>query len=85
MDRDSISAYLRLPSNLVTRESISNTLRLKRTGISTISALLNYNNNTPATALTTTQDSLQGLEEGLEDSQFPSVQVQRISGFNNAC
>jgi len=45
-----------------TRESISDTLRLERTGISTISALLNYD-NTPAPA--TTQDSLQGSANSL--------------------
>jgi hypothetical protein len=67
MDRDSISAYPRLPSNLVTKESISDTLRLKRTGISTISALLNHNNNTLVTVFITTQDSLQGLKKGLKD------------------
>jgi hypothetical protein len=67
VDRDSISTYPRLPSNLVTGESISDTLRLERTGISTISALLNHDNNTPATALATTQDSLQGSEEGPEE------------------
>lgn len=33
-----------------------NTLRLKRIGINTISALLNYNNNTLAIAFTITED-----------------------------
>ena len=42
-----------------TRESISDTLRPERTGISTISALLNHDNNTPATAFAITQDSIQ--------------------------
>jgi hypothetical protein len=45
-----------------TGKSISDTLRLERTGISTINALLNYDNNTPATAPATTQDALQGPE-----------------------
>jgi hypothetical protein len=45
-------------------ESISDTLRLERTGISTINALLNYDNNTPATAPATTQDPLEGPEDG---------------------
>ena len=36
-------------------ESISDTLMPERTGISSISALLNHDNNTPATALPTTQ------------------------------
>lgn len=45
-----------------TGESISDTLRLERPGISTIGALLDHDNNTPATAVTTTQDSLQGSE-----------------------
>lgn len=45
-----------------TGESISDTLRLERTSISTISALLNYDNNTLASAPATTQDSLQGSE-----------------------
>ena len=46
-----------------TRESISNTLRLKRTSISTISALLNYNNNTLTIAFTITQDLIQDSED----------------------
>ena len=46
-----------------TGESISDILRLERPGISTISALLNHDNNTPATVPTTTQDSLQGSED----------------------
>jgi hypothetical protein len=47
-----------------TGASISNTLRLERTGISTISALLNHdNNNTPATAPATTRNTVQGSED----------------------
>jgi hypothetical protein len=38
---------------------ISGTLRLERTSISGISALLNHDNNTPATSLTTTRGLLQ--------------------------
>jgi hypothetical protein len=45
-----------------TRELISDTLRLERTGISTISALLNYDNNTSAIAFATTQYSLPSSE-----------------------
>lgn len=53
-----------------TGEPISDTLRLERTGISTISALLNYDNNTPATAPATTQDTLQGSANSLIEDFF---------------
>jgi hypothetical protein len=39
---------------------------------------LNHDNNTPATAFAITQGSIQDSEE----SQFPALQVQGISGFN---
>jgi hypothetical protein len=61
-----------------TGESISDTLRLERTGISTISALLNHDNNTPATAPTTTQDSLQGSANSLIEP------VSDITGKENS-
>jgi hypothetical protein len=61
-----------------TGESISDTLRLERTGISTISALLNYDNNTPATAPATTQDSLQGSANSLIEP------VSDITGTENS-
>jgi hypothetical protein len=78
MDRDSISSHPRFvspPSSQVhghyhdvdqrqrTGASISNTLRLERTGVGTISAFLNIDKNTPTTAFVTTQVSLQGLED----------------------
>jgi hypothetical protein len=47
-----------------TAESISDTLRLERIGIGTISALLNHDNNTSTTALAIAEDSLQGSEDG---------------------
>jgi hypothetical protein len=47
-----------------TGELISDTLRLERIGISTISALLNHDNNTLATIFATAQDLLQGPEGG---------------------
>jgi hypothetical protein len=56
-----------------TGESISDTLRLERTGIGTISAVLNHDNNASTTAPTTAQDSLQGSEDGrtgTENSRF---------------
>jgi hypothetical protein len=60
-----------------TRESISDTLRLERTGISTISTLLNYDNNTSTTALATTQDSLQGSEDSRTEP------VSAVAGTDN--
>ncbi|KAH7308333.1 hypothetical protein BKA65DRAFT_485677 [Rhexocercosporidium sp. MPI-PUGE-AT-0058] len=45
------------------RESISDTLRLERTGFSTISALLNHDNNTPSTARPITLDLVQGSKD----------------------
>jgi hypothetical protein len=60
-----------------TGELISDTLRLERTGISTISALLNYDNNTPATAPATTQDALQGPEDGRTEL------VSAVAGTDN--
>jgi hypothetical protein len=47
-----------------TGESISDTLRPERTGVSMISTLLNHDNNTPATAFAITQDSIQDSEDG---------------------
>jgi hypothetical protein len=61
-----------------TGESISDTLRLERTGISTISALLNHDNNTPATAFAITQDSIQDSEDGCPES------VSSVAGTENS-
>ena len=61
-----------------TRKSISDTLRLERTGISSIGALLNHDNNNPATAPSTTQDSLQGLEDRCTE---PISSVASIENF----
>jgi hypothetical protein len=55
-------------------ESISDTLRLEQTNISTINTLLNYNNNTLASAPATIQDSLQGSENG---------HIKPVSGIAN--
>jgi hypothetical protein len=60
-----------------TGESIAEALRLERIGISTISAVLNHDNNTSTTALATAQDSLQGLEEGRIET------VSGIAGTEN--
>jgi hypothetical protein len=60
-----------------TGESISDTLRLERPSISTISALLNQDNNTPATAPTTTQDSPQGSEDSRTEP------VSSVAGTGN--
>ncbi|KAF8862764.1 hypothetical protein BDZ45DRAFT_182906 [Acephala macrosclerotiorum] len=59
-----------------TGESISDTLRLERIGISTISAVLN--NNTSTTALATAQDSLQGSEDGCTET------VSGVAGTENS-
>jgi hypothetical protein len=56
--------YCHVDQRQRTGESISDTLRLERTGISTISALLNHDNNTPATAFAITQDPIQDSEDG---------------------
>jgi hypothetical protein len=61
-----------------TRESISDTLRLERTGIRTISALLNHDNNTPATAFAITQDSIQDSEDGCPEP------VSSVAGIENS-
>jgi hypothetical protein len=53
-----------------TGESISDTLRLERTGISTINALLNHDNNASATTFASTQDSLQDAEDGCTEPVF---------------
>ncbi len=60
-----------------TGESISDSLRLKQTGISTISALLHYNNKSPATTIITTQDLLQGSESNRTEL------VSVIAGIEN--
>ena len=60
-----------------TGESISNTLRPERTGISTISALLNHDNNTPATAFAITQGSIQDSEDGCTEP------VSSVAGTEN--
>jgi hypothetical protein len=61
-----------------TGESISDTLRLEQTSITTISALLNHDNNTPATAFEITQDSIQDSEDGCLEP------VSRVAGTENS-
>jgi hypothetical protein len=60
-----------------TGESISDTLRLDRTDFGTISALLNHDNNNPTTTFATTQDSLQGAEDGCTEP------VSGVAGIEN--
>jgi hypothetical protein len=62
-----------------TGESNSDTLRPERIGISTISALLNHDNNTLAAAPATTQDSLQGSEDQQSTAAAAGVGITLLS------
>jgi len=64
-----------------TGESISDSLRLERTGISTISALLNHDNNTPATAPATTQNPLQRSEVQQSNATPVGVDTTLLSKY----
>lgn len=60
-----------------TGESISDTLRPERTGIGSISALLNHDNNIPESAFAITQDSIQDSEDGC------TAPVSSVAGTEN--
>jgi hypothetical protein len=60
-----------------TGEPTSDTLRPERTGIGTISALLNHDNHHPTATFATTQDSLQGAEDGCTEP------VSGVAGTEN--
>jgi hypothetical protein len=68
-----------------TGETISDTSRLERTGISTISALLNHDNNTPGTAFAIMQDSIQDSEDRCPEPVSRVAGTENSRGFNNAC
>ncbi len=75
-----------LPDEMTTQLSASAPSSEQRTGISTISTILNHDNNTPATATAITQDSLQGLEDGSAQSLSIASTSKRTqkAGMTNA-